>query len=44
MPRLASTVPGKTGFGLADPNAKTPAEPAQTLVLLDVGAVFMAPH
>lgn len=38
---LALTVPGKTGFGLADPHGKTPAEPAQILVLLDVGAVFM---
>ncbi len=38
---LALTVPGTTGFGLADPHGKTPAEPAQILVLLDVGAVFM---
>ncbi|OBG32158.1 ABC transporter ATP-binding protein [Mycobacterium alsense] len=38
---LALTVPGTTGFGLADPNGKTPAEPAQILVLLCVGAVFM---
>jgi ABC-type multidrug transport system ATPase subunit len=38
---LALTVPGNTGFGLADPHGKTPAEPAQILVLLDVGAVFM---
>jgi ABC-type multidrug transport system ATPase subunit len=38
---LALTVPGKTGFGLADPHGKTPAEPAQILVLLIVGAVFM---
>ncbi|MCV7077238.1 ATP-binding cassette domain-containing protein [Mycobacterium szulgai] len=38
---LALTVPGTTGFGLADPNGKTPAEPAQILVLLIVGAVFM---
>ena len=38
---LALTVPGTTGFGLADPHGKTPAEPAQILVLLCVGAVFM---
>ncbi|KZS60389.1 ATP-binding cassette domain-containing protein [Mycobacterium ostraviense] len=38
---LALTVPGKTGFGFADPAGKTPAEPAQILVLLNVGAVFM---
>lgn len=38
---LAMTVPGPTGFGLADPHGKTPAEPAQILVLLCVGAVFM---
>jgi ABC transport system ATP-binding/permease protein len=38
---LALTVPGDAGFGLADPHGKTPAEPAQILVLLDVGAVFM---
>lgn len=38
---LALTVPGNSGFGLADPHGKTPAEPAQILVLLDVGAVFM---
>jgi ABC-type multidrug transport system ATPase subunit len=38
---LALTVPGKEGFGLADPNGKTPAEPAQILVLLNVGAIFM---
>ncbi|MGH3543037.1 MAG: ATP-binding cassette domain-containing protein, partial [Mycobacterium sp.] len=38
---LALTVPGHTGFGLADPNGKTPAEPAQILALLNVGAVFM---
>jgi len=38
---LALTVPGTTGFGLADPHGKTPAEPAQILVLLAVGAVFM---
>lgn len=38
---LALTVPGNAGFGLADPHGKTPAEPAQILVLLDVGAVFM---
>lgn len=38
---LTLTVPGTTGFGLADPHGKTPAEPAQILVLLCVGAVFM---
>ncbi|CAM2783828.1 ABC transporter ATP-binding protein [Mycobacterium intermedium] len=38
---LALTVPGHSGFGYADPNGKTPAEPAQILVLLIVGAVFM---
>jgi hypothetical protein len=38
---LALTVPGTTGFGLADPQGKTPAEPAQILALLNVGAVFM---
>jgi hypothetical protein len=38
---LALTVPGNGGFGLADPHGKTPAEPAQILVLLIVGAVFM---
>ncbi|AGZ52422.1 ATP-binding cassette domain-containing protein [Mycobacterium kansasii] len=38
---LTLTVPGHSGFGVADPNGKTPAEPAQILVLLCVGAVFM---
>ncbi|MGH3634342.1 MAG: FHA domain-containing protein, partial [Mycobacterium sp.] len=38
---LALTVPGNAGFGMTDPRGKTPAEPAQILVLLDIGAVFM---
>ncbi|HEU4362044.1 MAG TPA: ATP-binding cassette domain-containing protein [Mycobacterium sp.] len=38
---LALTVPGESGFGLADPNSKTPAQPSQILVLLIIGAVFM---
>ncbi|OBJ87383.1 ABC transporter ATP-binding protein [Mycobacterium gordonae] len=38
---LTLTVPGHTGFGLADPHGKSPAEPAQILVLLCMGAVFM---
>ncbi|WP_310784071.1 ATP-binding cassette domain-containing protein [Mycobacterium sp. Z3061] len=38
---LTLTVPGQSGFGLADPHGKSPAEPAQILVLLCMGAVFM---
>jgi ABC-type multidrug transport system ATPase subunit len=38
---LALTVRGTTGFGPAPLQSDTPTEPAQMLVLLDVGAVFM---
>jgi ABC-type multidrug transport system ATPase subunit len=38
---LTLTVPGEAGFGYADPHGESPAEPAQILVLLCVGAVFM---
>ncbi|MBX9641598.1 MAG: ABC transporter permease, partial [Mycobacteriaceae bacterium] len=38
---LTLTVPGNAGFGYADPHGESPAEPAQILVLLCLGAVFM---
>ncbi len=38
---LSLTVPGHTGFGVADPNSATPDESAQILTLLSIAAVFM---
>ncbi|WAJ46268.1 ATP-binding cassette domain-containing protein [Mycobacterium sp. Aquia_216] len=38
---LSLTVPGDTGFGVADPNGETPDEAAQILTLLSIAAVFM---
>jgi ABC-type multidrug transport system ATPase subunit len=41
MGLLSLTVPGKTGFGIADPNGDAPDEPGSILMLLTMGAVFM---
>jgi ABC-type multidrug transport system ATPase subunit len=38
---LSLSVPGHTGFGVADPNSATPDESAQILTLLSIAAVFM---
>ncbi|WAC90616.1 ATP-binding cassette domain-containing protein [Mycobacterium sp. Aquia_213] len=38
---LSLTVPGNTGFGVADPNSETPDEAAQILTLMSIAAVFM---
>ncbi len=38
---LSLTVPGNTGFGIAQPTSQTPDEAAQILTLLSVAAVFM---
>ncbi len=38
---LSLTVPGHTGFGVADPASATPDESAQILTLLSIAAVFM---
>nr|WP_301146209.1 ATP-binding cassette domain-containing protein [Mycobacterium simiae] len=38
---LSLTVPGHTGFGVADPTGETPDEAAQILTLLSIAAVFM---
>jgi ABC-type multidrug transport system ATPase subunit len=41
MGSLSMSVPGNVGFGMPDPLGDAPTEPAQILVLLNVGAVFM---
>jgi len=41
MGALALTVPGNTGFGIAQPTSETPDESAQILTLLSIAAVFM---
>ncbi|HTY31709.1 ATP-binding cassette domain-containing protein [Mycobacterium sp.] len=38
---LSLTVPGDTGFGIAQPTSGTPDESAQILTLMSVAAVFM---
>ncbi len=38
---LALVVPGNVGFGPADPQGKTPNEPTQLLILINISAVFM---
>jgi ABC-type multidrug transport system ATPase subunit len=38
---LSLTVPGNTGFGVAEPTSGTPDEAAQILTLMSVAAVFM---
>ncbi|MEE6178478.1 ATP-binding cassette domain-containing protein [Mycobacterium sp. 050134] len=38
---LSLTVPGNTGFGVAQPTSETPDESAQILILLTIAAVFM---
>ncbi|OBA70490.1 ABC transporter ATP-binding protein [Mycobacterium sp. 1554424.7] len=38
---LSLTVPGNTGFGVAEPTSGTPDESAQILTLLSIAAVFM---
>jgi ABC-type multidrug transport system ATPase subunit/pSer/pThr/pTyr-binding forkhead associated (FHA) protein len=38
---LALVVPGNTGFGPADPRGRTPNEPLQILILLNISAVFI---
>ncbi|BBX65506.1 ABC transporter ATP-binding protein [Mycobacterium saskatchewanense] len=38
---LSLTVPGDTGFGVAQPTSETPDESAQILILLTIAAVFM---
>ena len=38
---LSLTVPGNTGFGVAEPTSGTPDEPAQILTLMSIAAVFM---
>ncbi|BDN81096.1 hypothetical protein NJB1907Z4_C13110 [Mycobacterium pseudoshottsii] len=38
---LSLTVPGDTGFGIADATSQTPDEAAQILNLLSIAAVFM---
>ena len=41
MGSLSMSVPGDVGFGRPNPMGSAPTEPAQILVLLNVGAVFM---
>ncbi len=41
MGSLSMSVPGDVGFGRPSPLGDAPTEPAQILVLLNVGAVFM---
>ncbi|OBI15098.1 ABC transporter ATP-binding protein [Mycobacterium sp. E2327] len=41
MGSLSMSVPGDVGFGRPNPMGAAPTEPAQILVLLNVGAVFM---
>jgi ABC-type multidrug transport system ATPase subunit len=41
MGLLSLTVPGKTGFGIADPRGDAPDEPGSILTLLIMAAVFM---
>ena len=41
MGSLSMSVPGDVGFGKPNPLGDAPTEPAQILVLLNVGAVFM---
>jgi ABC transport system ATP-binding/permease protein len=41
MGALSLTVPGNTGFGIAQPTSETPDESAQILTLMSVAAVFM---
>ncbi|HXA12730.1 MAG TPA: ATP-binding cassette domain-containing protein, partial [Mycobacterium sp.] len=41
MGALSLTVPGNTGFGIAEPTSETPDESAQILILLSIAAVFM---
>ena len=41
MGSLSMSVPGDVGFGRPNPMGNAPTEPAQILVLLNVGAVFM---
>jgi ABC-type multidrug transport system ATPase subunit len=41
MGLLSLTVPGKTGFGIADPRGDAPDEPGTILTLLTIAAVFM---
>jgi ABC-type multidrug transport system ATPase subunit len=41
MGSLSMSVPGDVGFGTPNPMGDAPTEPAQILVLLNVGAVFM---
>ncbi len=38
---LTLLVPGNAGLGVADPHGRVPDEPAQILMLLNTGAVFM---
>ncbi len=38
---LALVVPGTVGLGPADPKGKTPNEPTQILILINISAVFM---
>ena len=38
---LSLTVPGNTGFGIAEPTSETPDQSAQILTLLSIAAVFM---
>jgi ABC-type multidrug transport system ATPase subunit len=38
---LSLTVPGSTGFGIAQPTSGTPDESAQILTLMSIAAVFM---
>ncbi|MBV9091485.1 MAG: ATP-binding cassette domain-containing protein [Mycobacteriaceae bacterium] len=38
---LSLAVPGTVGFGVPNPMGKTPNEPDQILVLLNIGAIFM---
>jgi ABC transport system ATP-binding/permease protein len=38
---LSLTVPGNTGFGIAQPTSGTPDEAAQILILMSIAAVFM---
>jgi ABC transport system ATP-binding/permease protein len=41
MGALSLTVPGNTGFGIAQPTSGTPDESAQILTLMSIAAVFM---
>jgi ABC transport system ATP-binding/permease protein len=41
MGALSLTVPGNTGFGIAEPTSESPDESAQILTLLSIAAVFM---